>query len=254
MSQPKTIDALIEQMNAIIDQCIQRKSKLGYFAVLYRDVTVQVKEKIALGSYFEDNARMEQLDIVFAMRYIDAIQAYWQDEQPSKSWLAAFEASKSASPMILQHLLLGMNAHINLDLGIATALVAPGEKINAIKTDFDKIMDLLTNMIDGVQDRIKTVSPAFGWIDYFGGKTDEKVAGFVIHKARDLAWTSAKHYAQLSENSVLFNQFIHTQDEIVTKVANGILKLGFIVSLCFRYIAFREEKDVVKVIRSLMFT
>lgn len=252
MPQIQTIDAIIEEMNAVIMRCIQEKSKLGYFAVLYRDVTVQVKEKIALVNYFEDNERMEQLDVVFAQRYLDAIHAYWNDEKPNQSWLTAFEASNNSSPMILQQLLLGMNAHINLDLGIATGTVAPGEKLADIKRDFDKIMDLLANMIDGVQERIKHVSPAFGWIDYFGGRTDEKIAGFVINKARDLAWKSATHYAQLTVDSPAFNIHIKEQDQIVQLVAKGILNPGFLVSLCFRYVSYREERDVEKVIQQLM--
>src|SRR5690606_41399624 len=58
------------------------------------------------------------------------------------------------SPLVLQHLLLGMNAHINLDLGIAAAETAPGTALPALKRDFDEITTLLGEMLDDVQDRI----------------------------------------------------------------------------------------------------
>lgn len=245
----QTIDNIIEQMNHVIDRCTREKSKLGYFAVLYRDVTVQVRAKIQQGNYFEDNARMERLDVVFANRYLDAIHEYWNEGKPSKSWLVAFEASQFSSPMILQHLLLGMNAHINLDLGIATAQVAPGNLLPAIKNDFQKIMDLLSSMIEEVEERIEKVSPSFRWIDKFGGKTDEKIAGFVINKARDLAWKTAEKLAVESPEQI--KQSVHFHDKIVTVVARGITNPGFLLSTCFWFIKMREEKNVVKVINAL---
>jgi hypothetical protein len=86
------IDFIIQQMDEIIERCIHKKSKLGYFAVLYRSVTAEVKNKIQVG-YFDDNERMQKLVIIFSSRYLDAIQLFWKDEQPSKSWQKAFEVT-----------------------------------------------------------------------------------------------------------------------------------------------------------------
>lgn len=245
----QTIDDVINQMNKVIDRCIREKSKIGYFAVLYRDVTVQVKQKIQEGNYFEDNARMERLDVVFANRFLDAIHEYWQEDKPSKSWMVAFETSKSKSPIILQHLLLGMNAHINLDLAIATAQVAPGDKLPKIENDFQKIMDLLSSMIDGVQERIEKVSPAIKLIDRFGGRTDEEIAGFAIKKARDLSWNTAQKLA--IETPEQFGRSYAVHDDLVSLVAKYIARPGIILTLCFWLIRIRESKDVVKVINML---
>lgn len=245
----QTIDDIIEQMNHVIDRCIREKSKLGYFAVLYRDVTVQVRNKINERSYFENNEQMERLDVVFANRYLEAVHVYLNEDKPTNSWLIAFEAAKSSSPMILQHLLLGMNAHINLDLAIATAQVAPGNLLPGIKSDFQKIMDLLSGMIDEVEERIEKVSPSFRLIDKFGGKTDERIAGFVINKARELAWNTAEKLAYESAEQIKLSTRYH--DEIVAIVAKGIYRPGFMLSICFWFIKRREEKNVVKVIETL---
>src|SRR5512143_2170317 len=75
-NSPQTIDDIIAEMDCVIERCIQKRSKLGYFAMLYRDVTVRVRDGIAAGR-FEDGPRMEQLDVVFANRYLDALHAYW---------------------------------------------------------------------------------------------------------------------------------------------------------------------------------
>ena len=51
----------------------------------------------------------------------------------AQCWSVAFHAAHRRPPIIFQHLLLGMNAHINLDLGIACAEVAPGPAIDDLE-------------------------------------------------------------------------------------------------------------------------
>ena len=121
----RTIDEVIEHLDDVIALARSEKSRLGYFAVHYRNVTIKVKEGILAGS-FEDGARMERLDVAFANRYLDALKRYRQGEEPSKCWHTSFRAAENWHPIILQHLLLGINAHINLDLGVAAAQTSPG--------------------------------------------------------------------------------------------------------------------------------
>src|SRR5690606_9901383 len=125
----------------------------GYFAVLYRRVTARVDDGIRQGR-FEDGARMERLDVVFANRYLDALARYRAGEATTRSWAVAFRAAETWNPLVLQHLLLGMNAHINLDLGIAAAETAPGAALPGLERDFHEITTLLGEMLDDVQDRI----------------------------------------------------------------------------------------------------
>ena len=75
----RTIDEVIEHLDDVIALARSEKSRLGYFAVLYRNVTIKVKEGILAGS-FEDGARMERLDVAFANRYLDALKRYRQGE------------------------------------------------------------------------------------------------------------------------------------------------------------------------------
>ena len=77
-----TIDDVIQQLDDIIDWSQSHKSRLGYFAALYRKVTLKVKEGIADG-YFGDGQRMERLDVTFAGRYLDAFEQY-RSNQPTK--------------------------------------------------------------------------------------------------------------------------------------------------------------------------
>jgi len=119
------IDPIIAELSSIIVQAEAEASRIGYFAALYRRVTVAVREQL---QSFEDPARLARLDVIFARRYLDALAA-WRVRQPcSACWKVAFDTTRLNKPIILQHLLLGINAHINLDLGIACARTSPGDQ------------------------------------------------------------------------------------------------------------------------------
>ena len=71
----QTIPEVIAQPEKIIDWSMQHKSRMGYFASLYRCMTIAVKNKIG-NKRFVDGGRMEQLDVNFANRYLEAWEAY----------------------------------------------------------------------------------------------------------------------------------------------------------------------------------
>ena len=107
MKTATTIDEVIVILDTIISTSEKNQDPLGYFAVLYRKVTLKVKEGIAEG-FFDDNPRMERFDVVFANRYIEAYMAYQNKEAITHSWERAFALSKKYWPIVLQHLLIGL--------------------------------------------------------------------------------------------------------------------------------------------------
>ncbi|MEO8436583.1 MAG: DUF5995 family protein [Pyrinomonadaceae bacterium] len=52
----QTIDEVLAQLGEVIHRARQQSDRLGYFATLYRNVTLRVKEGIAAG-LFEDGTR-----------------------------------------------------------------------------------------------------------------------------------------------------------------------------------------------------
>ena len=58
-----TINEVLLKLDEIVEECRIRQSRIGYFAILYRQVTRRVKEGILQGE-FEDNLRMEKLDVL----------------------------------------------------------------------------------------------------------------------------------------------------------------------------------------------
>src|SRR5438309_535443 len=71
----ENIDAVIDRLTRIIDATTIAQSRLGYFAVLYRSMTVAVRAGIRHGR-FNDPELMERLDVVFANRYFSALEAH----------------------------------------------------------------------------------------------------------------------------------------------------------------------------------
>jgi hypothetical protein len=190
MSHITTIGAVIDRLGAIVADCRASGSRLGYFPALYKRVTVAVADGIARGR-FDDGPRMERLDVVFANRYLDAYDAYAAGRPVTRSWALAFDAARRREHVVLQHLLLGMNAHINLDLGIAAAEVAPGAALPALRGDFLRINTVLAELTGEVKAQLSTIWPLIGLLERAAGTADDVVAEFSMSRARDDAWSLA---------------------------------------------------------------
>ncbi len=67
----KSIDEIVVDLTEIVERARADKSRIGYFAAMYRKVTLAIKEAIDAGE-FDDAERMSLLDVVFAQRYVDA--------------------------------------------------------------------------------------------------------------------------------------------------------------------------------------
>ncbi|MCH5718300.1 DUF5995 family protein [Niabella hibiscisoli] len=150
------INAVITDLQYIVDHCKKNNLRAGYFAALYLRMTQAVKEGITKG-IFEDAKRMEQLDIHFAARYTDAWKCFVAQKPCTQSWQYTFNSSTNPNNIVLQHLLLGINTHINLDLAIAAAAIAPGDTIYALEKDFNTINNIIATLIDDVQECLSQV-------------------------------------------------------------------------------------------------
>jgi hypothetical protein len=244
----QTIAEVIAQLDEIIARSRRESSRLGCFAALYRQVTIKVKEGIAAGR-FEDGARMERLDVIFANRYLEALQHFRRGEPASKCWQVAFEAGASWRLLILQHLLMGMNAHINLDLGVAAAQTSPGEALPALKRDFQEINEILSELHEKVQQQIAALSPWLGLLDRIAGRADDIVFNFSLKRARAAAWKFAEQLASLPPEQQL--PAIQKQDGKIEALANSIRRPGWLISLVAFIIRLRESNDVARSIEVL---
>jgi hypothetical protein len=243
-----TIDEVIDRLDAVIDRARRENDRCGFFACLYRSVTARVRDGIA-ANRFQDGPRMARLDVVFANRYLEAEEAFRAGRPLTRSWQVAFTSSRASNLLILQHLLLGMNAHINLDLGIAAALAAPGNGITTLKADFFEITRLLGEMLDEVQDKINAMSPWMRVIDVLGHRNDENAFGFALGGTRELAWRSAARLAALPAER--HAEEIGRMDSAVAMLAGPIRSPGRLLAPVLMLVRLREPSDVVAVLDGL---
>jgi hypothetical protein len=248
LEQVKTIDEIILLLEKIVDESINNNDPAGYFAALYQKVTIQVKEGIASG-FFDDGKRMEQLDIAFAKRYLQAFDDYQKNKHVTEVWKEAFDLSDKYWPIVLQHLLMGMNAHINLDLGIAAAETSKGQNLKNLENDFNKINEILSTLVHEVEDDLSMVWPVLKYILKWSGKIDDYLVDFSMKLARDGAWKFANQLDLAAENEV--ETLIAERDRKVLNVVRFILNPGFFARLALLLIRITERGSVSGKIRSL---
>lgn len=243
-----TIEEVIAQLDEIIAESKANNSPLGYFAALYCKVTRQVRDKLGTG-YFQDDERMHHLDIVFANRYLTAYQqyqAYKKDKNtlpPTKSWLLAFQLAEDDELVVLQHLLLGMNAHINLDLGIAVAEITTPATIQDLHHDFNKINELLQSLVGGVEEELGNIWPFLRKVLRYTKQVDDFIVRFSMKEARDGAWRFAVELS--GKSGVDRAECIATRDNSIEKIGHIVAPQGWIERLIFWWIK-RGERGTIR--------
>ena len=233
---------------------IAASSRLGYFAALYKRITIAVRAAVKNGA-FQDGPRMERFDAAFACRYFDALNGHFHPSQfprPTRSWQRTFDAADRPDPIILQHMLAGVNAHIDLDLGITAQNIAPATQLPKIHDDFNTINAVLASQVNGVVDDINQLSPELA--DLYRVLADNEI--FLIDQAvaalRDSAWRFAILLAAVPGFTRPFT--IWARDQKVAAQADLIYHPPGIVGVIeatIREIAERESRDVVRNIQVL---
>jgi hypothetical protein len=238
-----TIDEVLSQLEKIINDSQRTGDRVGYFAALYYKVTSGVKTGIAKNE-FEDGPRMARLDVIFANRYLDALEQ-WKNGQPlSASWKVALDATRQSSLLVLQHLLLGMNAHINLDLGIAAVEVMQGQPIEGIQKDFDAINTIIGSLTNEVIREIDRVSPLLSLLGLHADRTDLLLIQFSIGNARDGAWSFAQDLSKTAAG-------IAARDKSIAQLASTISQPRGVIRFTLWFIHLFEWKRPGKIIHAL---
>ena len=245
--QATTINQVIDALEAIITESIQINSRAGYFAALYYKVTASVRDGIAKGQ-FENGPRMEKFDVLFANRYLDAY-ASWKSKQPlTNSWRVAFEVTEKSSALVLQQLLLGMNAHINLDLGIAAVEVSNGN-MDGVEKDFDAINTIISALTYEVINEITRVSPLLSLLGLHSSNYSILIQ-FSIGNARDGAWCFAEDLLK-KQGTNAYTDFINARDKTITQLAQGLAHATGIMRVTLWIIHVFEWKKPARIIKEL---
>lgn len=120
------------------------------FALTYLYTTIVIGEHVLAG-YFDEGDHTAVIQVAFAQLYFASYDAFaaGAPERASKPWREAFEAGAEGKTSVTEDVFLGMNAHINYNLGVvmeATGLYdAEGR---SRKPDHDRINDVLAVIVE----------------------------------------------------------------------------------------------------------
>jgi hypothetical protein len=185
---------------------------------------------------------MERLATGFACRYLDAYDAHRAGRPVTSAWALAFSSTGDWRPVVLQHLLLGMNAHINLDLGIAAARTAPGSELASLRGDFDRINGILGSLVQSVQDQLATIWPVLRILDGTAAHTNEAIVNFAMERARDQAWSVAERLAPLGLDAQ--EREIEQVDRSAAEVGRHVRHPGLWISTLLLIVRLGERGNV----------
>ncbi|AKS31387.1 hypothetical protein AFA91_05245 [Mycolicibacterium goodii] len=157
---------MVRNLDQVIDWSIRAHSTIGYFAVLYKKSTLAVRNALVKGK-FRDAERMQRFDAVFAQRYFDALNAYFHPSESGRltlPWEVAFVGHTETGATMLQHMVAGLSAHINFDLGIAAVEVTEPAEQGDFEYDFNLINDIVAEQIRDMLDAVERLSPGVLWL------------------------------------------------------------------------------------------
>jgi hypothetical protein len=251
MVYPATIDEVLAKLDEIIESSLGKNSPAAIFAYVYRRTTAEIKKGVEAG-IFHDNARMEQFDVMFANYYIKAYYDYLENRDVSTSWKVSFDAC-AEQICIVQHITLGMNAHINLDLGVTAGHIMEGKELADLKEDFMKVNAILFTLTKEMNKSLGRVSKLLFLVNWLGRNNDELFINFSIKKARDFSWGTANMIWSAPDQQERQARILGV-DGTVTALG-GFLRtpkgraLRLVLGLMRRF----EEKDVRKIVDGMRY-
>lgn len=197
---------VLKRMQAQIqswDACADRRC---IFLRCYHVMTTNMVHGLAAGRFL-DAAWVAVLLEHFAAYYFDALAA-WEREPASapRVWQLAHEACRQPGVMVLQTLLLGVNAHINYDLVLVLVELLEGEwaRLDASSrrmryADYCRVNTIIAETIDEVQDTVlEPAAPLMDLVDKGLGRLDELVISRLITRWRRGVW---EHSVRMMEAS-----------------------------------------------------
>lgn len=249
MELPLTMEEVLAELDRIIETSLRENSPMAIFAWIYRRTTAEIKKGVE-AQLFADNERMAHFDVTFANYYIRAVYDYTNGLPVSESWKVAFDGTKQ--PLcIVQHIILGMNAHINLDLGVAAGCVMDGKQLDDLQADFMKVNTVLFSLTKELEDGLGRVSPLFFLVNWFGKRSDEQLIDFSIEKARDCSWITANRVWSAADGTKK-EQCIRQSDNAVAALGKVLCQpKGWFFRRAIILIRWFESKDMRKIVGGL---
>lgn len=194
-----SVEDVLNNLQWCIDYFAETNNPMGYFTAIYKKTTQAVKDGVQNG-IFEDNERMERMDVNFANLYFDAIQCFLDGKPAPPHWQITFDARNRTDLSFSQQFLSAANAHICYDLSLATETTCKGTAVEDFKTDFMTMNNVLASLYTQVDTELSRFCPDFAFMIKYLDPEMLYFFGIMMDKNRDESWQRAVTLANVSES------------------------------------------------------
>jgi hypothetical protein len=209
-----------EGLRCVEEHLIAAADRRAIFASVYTLTTLRMAESIDANEYTNTDW-MKSYQSEFANHYRKAIHAYALQQRQSvpNAWLKAFDAAASGQTLIMQDVLLGMNAHINYDLAFAIEAVKISPNTTSRYLDHTRVNAVLSEVGDEIVTALGSLYGAANYaaVDAAFGVADELFLAVGMATARQNAWNNAV----LLKNSSFWNRWLVVGAIDVAAVTNA---------------------------------
>lgn len=182
------VDAVVSRMRAL-DAALPARDGVAVFNRVYLTVTEEVDRRID-GGGFPDRRAAITLDVLFAERYLTAVEPEGPDRRPPACWRPLLQFRRHPGVRPLQFALAGINAHIGHDLALAVVDAcrslgcAPAELEDA----YDRVGDLLVSLEERIREELMPGPDLLQIAD----PLTHLLGAWSLERARDAAWSAAR--------------------------------------------------------------
>ncbi|MFE9923621.1 DUF5995 family protein [Streptomyces sp. NPDC005774] len=182
------VDTAVSRMRAL-DSALPRRDGIAVFNRVYLTVTTEADRRIDAGPLADARAAVT-LNVVFAERYLAAVEAVSEGRRPPACWRPLFQFRHHPGVRPLQFALAGINAHIGHDL--ALAVVDTCRTLDCepawLEDEFEQVGDLLTALEERIREDLMPGPDLLQLAD----PLTHLAGAWSLDRARDAAWTTAR--------------------------------------------------------------
>jgi hypothetical protein len=194
---------VVEGLGALERRFRQQGDRRAIFVTLYGVISAAARERVAQ-RFFEDNDWVERYAATFANLYLVALEHYeaGRRQDVPRAWQLCFDFAKTGDGLVLQDLLLGVNAHVNNDLAFALSAVSIDPGRASRHRDHTRVNEIFASVLETATARIASVyAPGLTKLDEGAGQIDELVGLFSMEVARESAWEGAVSLANARDDA-----------------------------------------------------
>ncbi|MFP1628185.1 DUF5995 family protein [Streptomyces sp. 5K101] len=216
---PAEVDSVVRRMLAY-GSAWPAGDGLAVFNRVYLAVTREIGRHIDDG-LFADRRTAVTLDVLFARRYLSAVDAAAEGRRPPACWRPLFQYRRHPGVRPLQFALAGINAHIGHDL--ALAVVDTCHALGCEPADLEGAFDRVGDVLVLLEERIREdVMPGPDLLQIADPLT-HLVGAWSLDRAREGAWSAARLLWGLRELPDLAGEFTERLDAGVGLVGRCLL-------------------------------